>query len=137
MSESFGSRQEAAQHLRAADSRWTEAVRTFHAYPERLRRLAEAAENQRKAFMFAEICGVKWKPRESASGLHLAPELEEPNRVGPARLWAQFDAAVERFGDALTGDALLPIAQAFGDMSQAANAIADALQDVSVAHETG
>jgi hypothetical protein len=37
------SRQQAAEHLRAADAHWTEAVRTFHEYPERLRRLADAA----------------------------------------------------------------------------------------------
>ena len=66
MSESFGSRGEATEHLRRADTRWTEAVRTFHAYPDRLRRLAEAADTQRKAFMFADLCNLTWKPRENA-----------------------------------------------------------------------
>ncbi len=137
MSEPFGSRHEALQHLRVADSRWTEAVRTFHAYPERLRRLAESAENQRKAFMFAEICGVKWQSRETGPGFHLAPELEAPNRIGPADLWAKFDAAVKRFGKALAGDELLPIANAFGDMGQVATQIADALEDGTAARKTG
>ena len=51
----FGSRQEALQHLRVADNRWTEAVRTFRPYAERLRRLADAADGQRKAFLYAEV----------------------------------------------------------------------------------
>jgi hypothetical protein len=137
MSETFGSRQEAAQHLRVADSRWTEAVRTFHSYPERLRRLAEAAEGQRKAFLFAELCNIKWKPRENAQNLSLAPELEEPNRIGPPNLWAKFDQAQKRFGEALAGESLMAIAQAFEDIAQAVNRIADALEEPDAQRKTG
>lgn len=137
MSERFGSRQQAAEHLRVADARWTEAVRTFHEYPERLRRLAAAAEDQRKAFMFAEICGVTWRPRESARGLRLAPELREPYRPGPPSLWKSFDAAERRFGEALAGDALIPIAEAFGEMARAATDIADALEQGAATSQTG
>lgn len=135
MNDSFGTRQEAAEHLRRADSRWTEAVRTFHSYPERLRRLAEAAENQRKAFMYAELCNIKWKPRENARHLRLAPELDPPNRIGPTHLWTQFDQALEQFGDALAGDNLTPIAQAFGEIAQTASHIADALDQSDVTRE--
>jgi hypothetical protein len=126
----FGSRQEALQHLRVADNRWTEAVRTFRPYPERLRRLADAADaadDQRRAFLYAEVCNVKWQPRENAKNLSLAPDLEAPNREGPPDLWAKFDKAQKRFGDALAGDSLMAIAQAFGDITQAITAIADAL----------
>lgn len=137
MTDSFGSRQEAAEHLRRADGRWTEAVRTFHSYPERLRRLAEAADNQRKAFMFAELCDIKWKPRENARNLRLAPELEAPNRPGPPDLWKQFDQALEHFGDALAGDQLTPIAQAFGEIAQAASQIADSLERPDTIREAG
>jgi len=137
MTESYGSRGEAADHLRRADTRWTEAVRTFHAYPDRLRRLAEAADTQRKAFMFADLCNITWKPRENTDNLRLAPELEKPNRIGPPKLWGAFDRALQQFGDALAGDSLLAIAQAFGAMSQAAGAIADALESTDTAASTG
>jgi hypothetical protein len=127
MSAGFGSRQEALQHLRVADNKWTEAVRTFHPYSERLRRLAEAAEGQRRAFLYAEVWNVKWKPRENAKNLSLAPDLEPPNREGPPNLWAKFDKAQKRFGDALADDSLVAIAQAFGDIAQALTDIADEL----------
>jgi hypothetical protein len=123
----FGSRPEAVRHLRVADSRWTEAVRTFRPYTERLRRLADAADAQRKAFLYAEVCDVKWKPRENTRNLTLAPDLESPNRIGPPNLWARFDKAQKSFGDALAGDSLMAIAQAFGDIGQAVTEIADAL----------
>jgi hypothetical protein len=131
----FGSRQEALQHLRVADNRWTEAVRTFRPYTERLRRLADAADAQRKAFLYAEVCGVTWKPRENAQNLTLAPDLEAPNRIGPPDLWAKFDQAQKRFGKALAGDSLMAIAQAFGDIAQAVTDIADEIDDIAAASQ--
>ncbi len=131
----FGSRQEALQHLRVADNRWTEAVRTFRPYTERLRRLVDAADAQRKAFLYAEVCNVKWQPRENAKNLSLAPDLEAPNREGPPNLWAKFDKAQKRFGDALAGDSLMAIAQAFGEIAQAVTDIADTLDHTEVASQ--
>jgi hypothetical protein len=128
MPETFGTKQEAADHIRRADARWTEAVRAFETYPDRLRRLADAADTQRKAFMFAELCEVKWKPRENARGLRLAPELEPANRIGPSQLWGRFDRALTAFGEALAGDSITFIAQAFGEISASATAIADAIE---------
>ena len=46
MTDTFGTPQEAAMHVRRADSRWQAAVHGFDPYPDRLRRLAEA---ERKA----------------------------------------------------------------------------------------
>ena len=137
MSESFGTRQEAAEHIRRADVKWTEAVRTFHSYPQRLRRLAEAADTQRKAFMFAELCDVKWKPRENTEHLRLAEGLEPGRRIGPPELWATFDQALAHFGAALAGESLMEIAQAFGEMASAATAIADALERDGALSQTG
>jgi hypothetical protein len=77
--------------------------------------------------------GVKWNRRENAKNLTLAPDLEAPNRIGPPDLWAKFDTAQTRFGDALAGDSLVAIAQAFGDIAQAVTDIADALDS----NETG
>lgn len=137
MSSSFGTRQEAAEHIRRADVTWTEAVRTFHSYPQRLRRLAEAADTQRKAFMFADLCDVKWKPRENTENLRLAQELEPGHRVGPPELWADFDSALAHFGSALAGDSLMDIAQAFGEMAKAATEIADVLERDDRLSQTG
>lgn len=137
MSESFGTRQEAAEHIRRADVKWTEAVRTFHSYPQRLRRLAEAAETQRKAFMFAELCDVKWKPRENTENLRLAEGLEPGHRIGPPDLWADFDEALAHFGAALAGESLMDIAQAFGEMATSATAIADLLERDGELRQTG
>ena len=137
MSDSFGTRQEAAEHIRRADVKWTEAVRTFHSYPQRLRRLAEAAETQRKAFMFAELCDVKWKPRENTEQLRLAEGLEPVHRIGPPELWAAFDQALGHFGVALAGESLMDIAHAFGEMASAAIAIADALERDEALTQTG
>jgi hypothetical protein len=128
MAETFGTKQEAAEHIRRADAHWTEAVRAFQTYPDRLRRLAEAAETQRKAFMFAELCEVTWKPRENARGLRLAPELEPGNREGPPQLWKRFDAALAEFGDALAGSSITAIANAFAEISASATAIADDIE---------
>lgn len=128
MAETFGTKQEAAGHIRRADARWTEAVRGFQTYPERLRRLADAAETQRKAFMFAELCEVKWKPRENARGFRLAPELEPGTRIGPPQLWKRFDKAQTAFGEALAGERITAIAHAFAEISAAANSIAEAIE---------
>lgn len=75
----FGSPPEAVRNLRVAEYRWTEAFRTFRPYTERLRRLADAADAQRKAFLYAEVWDVKWKPRENAKNLTLALEAR-PDR---------------------------------------------------------
>ena len=137
MSEGFGTRKEAAEHIRRADVKWTEAVRTFYSYPERLRRLADAAETQRKAFMFAEICDVKWKPRENTQNMRLGEELEPGHRIGPANLWATFDQALDHFGTALAGDSIMAIAQAFGEIADASIQIADTIEADAAAAAAG
>ena len=104
MSDEFGSPQEAAMHVRRADSRWQAAVHGFDPYPDRLRRLAEAAEAERKALLFADLCNVKWKPQPGARGLRLAAELNPGNRIGPEKLWVKFDKALDQLGVALEGD---------------------------------
>ena len=95
MSDEFGSVQEATMHVRRADARWQAAVHGFDPYPDRLRRLAEAAEGERRALLFAELCNVKWKPQPGARGLRLAAELDPGTRIGPEKLWAKFDKALD------------------------------------------
>ncbi len=83
------------------------------------------------------LCNITWKPRENTDDLRLAPELEKPYRIGPRKLWAEFDRALQQFGDALASDSPLAIAQAFGAVSQAAGAIADAPESDDVAASAG
>ena len=118
-------------HVRRADSRWQAAVHGFDPYPDRLRRLAEAAEGERKALLFADLCNVKWKPQPGARGLRLAAELDPGNRIGPETLWSKFDDALERLGVGLEGNGFAQLAEVFADMSAAANGLADAIE-----HET-
>jgi hypothetical protein len=137
MSDEFGSVQEATMHVRRADGRWQAAVHGFDPYPDRLRRLAEAAEGERRALLFAELCNVKWKPQPGARGLRLAAELDPGNRIGPEKLWAKFDKALDQLGVALEGDGFAQLAAVFGSLSAAANEIADALETSSEIGETG
>ena len=137
MSDEFGSPQEAAMHVRRADSRWQAAVHGFDAYPDRLRRLADAAEAERKALLFADLCNVKWKPQPGARGLRLAAELDPGNRIGPEELWAKFDKALDQLGIALEGDGFAQLAAVFGSLSAAAIEIADALEQPDEISKTG
>jgi hypothetical protein len=137
MTDQFGSPQEAAMHVRRADARWQAAVHGFDPYPDRLRRLAEAAEAERKALLFADLCNVKWKPQPGARGLKLAAELDPGNRLGPEKLWAKFDQALDELGTALEGDGFAGVAAVFGSLSAAANEIANALEQDAHISQTG
>ena len=138
MSESFGTRQEAAEHIRRADVKWTEAVRTFHSYP------AAAATARRGRRDPAQGVHVRRAVRRQveATREHRAtatwPRGSSP-AIGSGRpeLWATFDQALEHFGAALAGDSLMEIAQAFGEIAKAANAIAEAIEADAPTAATG
>ena len=78
-----------------------------------------------------------WKPQPGARGLRLAAELDPGNRIGPEKLWAKFDKALDQLGSALEGDGFAALAAVFGSLSAAANEIADALETSSEIGETG
>jgi hypothetical protein len=137
MSDEFGTVQEAMMHVRRADSRWQAAVHSFDSYPDRLRRLAEAADGERKALLFAELCNVKWKPQPGARGLRLAIGLDPGNRIGPEKLWAKFDKALDQLGVALEGDGFGALAAVFASLSATALEIADALENDDEISRTG
>jgi hypothetical protein len=48
-------------------------------------------------------------------------------RRGPADLWKHFDTSVTRLNRAITGSNAAEVADAFGDLSSAAQALADAV----------
>ncbi len=113
-------------HVRRADSRWQAAVHGFDPYPDRLRRLAEAAEAERRALLFADLCNVKWKPQPGARGLKLAAELNPGQPRRPGEALGQVRQALDQLGVALEGDGFAELAAVFGSLSAAATEIADA-----------
>jgi hypothetical protein len=100
VNQNFGSRQDMLEHLRFADGLWTEAVRTFHPYTDRLRRLAEAAELSAGRFSLPRSVRSSAPPELLCRACRSRPN-EPPNRAGPADSWAKFDHARETLGGAL------------------------------------
>lgn len=120
--------------VRHASEGWAEAMRAHKLAPpdtgfaSRLRALSEAAAAEQVAWEHAHAAGLLWRPVPGAE--HAAPPYElrpETGRRGPAELWARFDAAVARLNLAITGSDAAKVADAFGEMSEAAAALAEAV----------
>ncbi len=137
MSDQFGTVDEAVLHVRRADAHWEAALQAFDAYPDRLRRLAEAAEQERKALLFAEVCSVRWRPLDAGPDFSLARDLEPGNRPGPDSIWTEFDQAVKQIGAALGGDGHAALAVTFGKLATAAAPLADKLEELEQRRKTG
>ncbi len=121
--------------LKAAGRTWEQALdRHWQAPPapgfeNRLRTLAEAAAEQHTACDDAHQAGLAWRPLPGASTAEPPYELRrDANRSGPPELWQRFDASVRSLGVALEGYSLPVIARAFGDLSENAHALANALE---------
>ena len=116
--------------MREADGRWAAALRGLDSYPQRLRALAEAAEEQSRALTLADLANVKWKPRPGARKLRFPYEVQPAGgRPGPATTWGRFDRAVKQLGLALEGDSIKPIAEAFAQLSTLAGELADSFEE--------
>jgi hypothetical protein len=127
-----------------ADRKWQEALRRHWLAPpdagfaERLRELADAAEQQQAVFAQAERRGARWESIPNASQIEPPYELRPgTGRRGPAELWASFDAAIARLGAALEGVSLAAIARAFGEIDGAARALSTAVAAEDVAAARG
>jgi hypothetical protein len=69
-----------------------------------------------------------WRPIPGAERAEPPYELRPgTGRRGPAPLWARFDAAVAALNVAISGSDAAAVADAFGEMSAAAGALADAV----------
>jgi hypothetical protein len=135
-----------AQILRAvrqAGSDWAEAMRTHKLAPPdagfagRLRGLADAAAREQVAWEHAHAAGLMWRPVPGAEQAEPPYELRPgTGRRGPQDLWERFDAAVAGLNRAITGSNAATVADAFGELSEAAKALADAVtQDDEAATE--
>ncbi|MHB1571203.1 MAG: hypothetical protein ACYCXW_06400 [Solirubrobacteraceae bacterium] len=129
---------ERAQIMRAvrrASESWAEAMRAHRMAPPdagfggRLRQLAHAAETEQIAWEHAHGAGLLWRPVPGAEGAEPPYELRPgTGRRGPAPLWERFDAAVAALNRAITGSDAAVVADAFGELAEAAAALADALE---------
>ena len=126
-----------AQILRAvrqAGSDWAEAMRAHKLAPPdagfsgRLRLLAEAAAREQVAWEHAHAAGLLWRPVPGAEQAQPPYELRPgTGRRGPAQLWDRFDTAVAALNRAITGSDAASVADAFGELSEAAGELADAV----------
>jgi hypothetical protein len=120
--------------VRQAGNDWAEAMRAHKLAPPdagfaaRLRVLSEAAGNEQVAWEHAHAAGLLWRPIPGAEQAEPPYELRPgTGRRGPAELWARFDEAVVGLNRAITGSDAAVVADAFGELSEAAAGLADAV----------
>ncbi|MHB8657101.1 MAG: hypothetical protein ACYC91_03970 [Solirubrobacteraceae bacterium] len=121
--------------VRQAGSGWAQAMRSHVMAPPdsgfagRLRSLAEAARNEAVAWEHAHAAGMLWRPVPGAERAEPPYELRPgTGRRGPADLWERFDSAVARLNHAITGSSAAAVADAFAEMGEAAETLADAVE---------
>jgi hypothetical protein len=134
--------EQAREQLELAEGRWQAAVRE-HAQPPpdagfagRLRLLADATAQEQAAYRFADEQGFGWRP-----GPRWVPPYElRPaawrETLAPAEAWARLDAAIEGLSRARTGVSVVAISQAFGELSRAAWALAEAVEQTYASKRT-
>ena len=129
--------QQRAQIMRAvrqAGNDWAEAMRAHKLAPPdagfagRLRALSEAAAREQVAWEHAHAAGLMWRPIPGAENAEPPYELRPgTGRRGPVELWTRFDETVGALNRAITGSNAAAVADAFGDLSEAAAALAEAV----------
>ncbi len=126
--------------VRQAGNGWAEAMRAHKLAPPdagfagRLKALADAASSEQVAWEHAHAAGLLWRPVPGAENAEPPYELRPgTGRRGPEDLWGRFDAAVTTLNRAITGSNAADVADAFGEIAEAASALANAVarEDVS------
>jgi hypothetical protein len=127
-------REDILRAVRQAGNEWGQAMRAHVMAPpdpgfaQRLRNLSEAAAREQIAWEQARAAGLMWRPIPGAERAEPPYELRPgTGRRGPPQLWARFDAAVAALNVAIAGSDSAAVAEAFGEMAQAAQALADAV----------
>jgi hypothetical protein len=134
---------ERAQIMRAvrqAGNNWAQALRAHIMAPpdagfaSRLRALSDAAASEQVAWEYAHGAGLQWRPVVGADRAQPPYELRPgTGRRGPTELWQRFDASVATLNQAITGTDAAAVADAFGELSEAAGALADAVANEDAA----
>jgi hypothetical protein len=135
-------RDEIMRAVRDAGEEWAGAMRAHKLAPpdpgfaSRIRQLAEAAAREQAAWQHAHAAGLMWRPVPGAESAQPPYELRpDTGRRGPEDLWARFDQAVAALNHAITGSDAAAVADAFGELSQTAATLADAVQAQDAARE--
>ena len=90
--------------------------------------MANAAETEQITWEHAHAAGLLWRPVPGAENAQPPYELRPgTGRRGPEELWSRFDAAVDTLNQAITRSNAAAVADAFGEIAQEANALADAV----------
>jgi hypothetical protein len=120
--------------VRHASNAWADAMRAHKLAPPdlgfaaRLRGLADAAEREQVTWEHAHAAGLLWRPVPGAERAEPPYELRPgTGRRGPTELWEQFDGAVAGLNRAITGTNAADVADAFGEIAEAARALAGAV----------
>jgi len=128
--------------VRQAGNDWADAMRTHKLAPPdagfagRLRALSEAAAREQVAWEHAHAAGLRWRPVPGAENAQPPYELRPgTGRRGPEELWARFDEAVAELNRAITGSNAADVADAFGELSEAARSLAQAVAQEDQAAE--
>jgi hypothetical protein len=121
--------------VRDAQSAWAGAMRSHELAPpdadfrRRLRALSDAAGAMRDSHARALERGLAWRPVKGSDRARPPYELRPgTGRRGPEHLWARFDAAVDELNQAGASDSLAEVVAAYAAVSEAAGALADALE---------
>lgn len=127
-------RAEVTRAVREAGNDWANAMRAHKLAPPdagfaaRLRDLAGAADRERFAWEHAHAAGLRWRPVPGAEQAQPPYELRPgTGRRGPQPLWERFDAAVATLNSAITDSDAARVADAFGELSEAAVQLAEAV----------
>jgi hypothetical protein len=129
-------RQQAINAIRDADLRFQYALYGMDTLSERLRRVADAANEESRAMELAVLANIEW-PGRSAELFRLGSEVEPgQQRPGPKRLWTEVDRALSALTEALAGSSMKDLAAAYQQLSVTTRALADALQQPAVARQT-
>ena len=130
-----GPKEHAWTSVNEARASWSGAMRAHEQAPpdpgfrDRLRSLANAAAAMRDAHARALGAGLAWRGVADSGRARPPYELRPgTGRRGPAGLWTQFDAAVQRLNQAGSGDDLGDVVDADAAVAQAVSELADALQ---------
>ena len=121
--------------VRHASVGWGEAMRAHKMAPPdagfagRLKSLADAAATEQVAWERAHSAGLAWRPVPGAESAAPPYELRPgTGRRGPEELWIRFDAAVTELNHAIAGSSAAAVAACFGEMSEAASELAEAIE---------
>ena len=130
----------AVEQVQVADERWGAALEASAEAPpdlgfaQRVRGIANAAEQEAAALRYADQVGLGKRPYAGGRNMWLSHELRPGarSRRGPPEFWERFDQAVADLGEAFEGVALSAVARAFGELSEVARELATEIERIDL-----